>query len=744
MALAFLILGGLSIRLPHLADPPLEFHPTRQYRAALIARGYVADQLPDLSEAERRAISATGTQSPIEPPIFELAAALAYRVTGREALWMPRLMGVIAWLLGALGVWVVVRLSSGKLSPSPADPEPLRRAGSPAPGPRSPVPIAALSAVALYMFLPYTVPASQAFQPDAPMTALIAMALAASVWRWQTGTRRATVVSVVLTAAAIFVKPMAAFFILPVDFALALVGARDSGLITQNSELITHNSRLLPRVALAALRASLAVIPAAAWYIYVALVAPSVLDERFFPQLLARPAFWTDWFLMLDRVVTWPVLVLAVVGVIVAARPLRWALAASWAGYAAFGMLFTHHIHTHDYYSLPVVVLVAWSIGAGMGRLVETKAADTGGFLPVRTTVALGVVALAMLFAWRNPPYPHDPRSRLTAANYERIGRVVNHSTNALALDGNYALALNYHGRMAASNLPLSIDTAVASLAGRTVSPSVNHVLSGGADYFVATVQAELDGQPDLRALLNERYTRIDSDGSKDRWRYLVYDLKRLRFSVTPDQLSAFVRVGTPEGPAETVALWTPDEARWHVRVSEPGLLAVVPEEGTGPAELRLIPTRAAGEFDKMLEVSIVAEGQDAPAAILKARVRAIPPTANTPPFGHVDTPGDPVVLGGSAMVFQGWALDDLSLKRVWAAYDDSSGSLVALGDAVRGGLRADVAAAHPHASDIYRSAWAFTLDSTRLRAGVRPLTLRFLAEDSDGHRAELGRRSLR
>jgi hypothetical protein len=272
----------------------------------------------------------------------------------------------------------------------------------------------------------------------------------------------------------------------------------------------------------------------------------------------------------------------------------------------------------------------------------------------------------------------------------------------------------------------------------------LERVTSGGAEFFVATVQAELDGQPALRDLLNERYTLIDRDGSLARWRYLVYDLRRFRFSVTPDQLSAFVHVGTPEGPAETVALWTPDSAAWRVRVSEPGLLQVDPVEGRGPAQLRLTPLQPLTEFDRLLDVEIVGDGQDSPSAVFKVRVCAVPASQESRPFGFVDTPGEPVVLGAGPVVFQGWALDDLSLRRVFAAYTNASGDLVPIADAVRGGMRPDVAAAHANASDVYRSAWALTVKASDLPTTPRPLTLRVFAENSNGLRSELGHRTIR
>jgi hypothetical protein len=52
-ALILLCALGLAIRLYDLSDPPLDFHATRQFRAALIARGLYYGALDDAPEPHR-------------------------------------------------------------------------------------------------------------------------------------------------------------------------------------------------------------------------------------------------------------------------------------------------------------------------------------------------------------------------------------------------------------------------------------------------------------------------------------------------------------------------------------------------------------------------------------------------------------------------------------------------------------------------------------------------------------------
>jgi hypothetical protein len=88
---------GFLIRLPHLEDPPLRFHPTRQYRSAIIARGFYAPRMTHLSPQESAAIREAARRMPaIEPPVMEHVAAWAYRLLGREDLRLPRLISILA------------------------------------------------------------------------------------------------------------------------------------------------------------------------------------------------------------------------------------------------------------------------------------------------------------------------------------------------------------------------------------------------------------------------------------------------------------------------------------------------------------------------------------------------------------------------------------------------------------------------------------------------------------------------
>jgi dolichyl-phosphate-mannose-protein mannosyltransferase len=697
---ACIVAAGFVLRLPGLSDPPLDFHPTRQYFSAVMARGYALDLLGGLEPAARQADEkAARALAPIEPRVMEHLASWVYHLVGREDLAWARALAVIAWSLGGLAIfWLGIQLLTAP---------------------------AALTAVAVWTFLPFAIRASRSFQPDPLMTALVVFTLAAAV-RYN---RRPTVFGGILfgcgLAAALTVKAMAVFFLGPALVAIVLLG---------------HGSMRAKAVTTGI--AIVALAPAA-WY-YSRL--PLAVDYGPFFQLLAQPAFWRGLAAILDRVVSWPLLMAAVLGAILATGELRRLLLALFAGYIAFGIVFTHHIHTHDYYSLPLVPIVALGVGALVDAIARVVAAPRAR---VAMAAVIGVCCLAagVLAVADSRNSARVAALTAEASRYERIGRMVGHSPRVLALDGAYGLPLMYYGHMLTSNWPLSGDSwpvsgnmVIESLIGARRGPAAARLDSSGADFFVCTIQAELDGQPDLKALLEREHALLERDGAPERWAFVVYDLRRGVLSATPNHLSLFARIGAV-APDQMVSLFAPPSSHWTVHVPEGSPLTIQPAEGIGPANLRVTAAVSSSAVDRSEKVTVTSATEGS--AAFEVRIRAVAGPDN-PPFGFVDAPPDPVTLGRDPILFQGWALDDISMKRVWVEAVDRSGATAVLGDARREGSRPDLTAAYPNASDLQKAGWSYRLDATRVRKGAVPVLLRFVAEDGSGHRAIIGTRTLR
>jgi len=580
-----------------------------------------------------------------------------------------------------------------------------------------------VAAVAVAGFLPYTFRASQAFQPDALMTASIIATLALLVAYDETPRRRTLVWLILVASAALFVKPFAALYVAPPALALAWRRARWRGVLGV--------AAWLPLVG----------VPAALWYVHVLRVAPGALmDDRFFPGLLLRGWFWSGWSAMIARVLTWPVALLALAGIAAAPSRPRLVLGSVLAGYVVSGLLFTHHISTHDYYSLPFVPVAALGAGAAVDALAR---ALTGRARAAAAAVGLGAAALLAAAATQTV-FPLGPRPAVAAraAREARIGRDVAHSAKVLSLDDSYGYSLDYDGRLLAANLPLSIDLQVLDLAGRSHPDPVATLDSSGAEYFVATLQSELDAQPALEHALEANHPLLDRDGDAQRWNFLVFDLRRRKIDVSPAAISLFA---TPDARAFSLAQLrieaAPDVA-WRSQVSAPDVLRVEPESGRGAATLTLRPASQSRPVDRAATVTLSSDGM-VPASV-DVRVKTVAGGDTAAPFGFVDAPANPIPhLGAQPFVVQGWALDDFDLRRVWGEAIDRGGRQVALGDAARGGRRADVAAAYPDGIDNFRNAWLLVVRPDALRRLQFPVDLRIYAADGAGRQTIIGHRTI-
>ena len=132
------ILVGVIVRVHGVDDPILGFHPTRQYRSAIIARSCYYDHLDGVSPERLHVAHANRDMQPAgEPPLLEWAACAAYRLAGHESLSVPRTVSAVVWVLGAIPLALVA----------------LRGASAGA----------TLISIAIYLFAPYGILASRAF-----------------------------------------------------------------------------------------------------------------------------------------------------------------------------------------------------------------------------------------------------------------------------------------------------------------------------------------------------------------------------------------------------------------------------------------------------------------------------------------------------------------------------------------------------------------------------------------------------
>jgi 4-amino-4-deoxy-L-arabinose transferase-like glycosyltransferase len=373
-------------------------------------------------------------------------------------------------------------------------------------------PFGAALAVALYLFLPYGIIASQNFQPDALMTAATLWAILALV-RYADDRRGARfLAAAALVGAAGVIKPMSVFLTVPALAALEY--AREAPFKARVTRAI--------EMGFFGLLAPLIV------YGYSAIEGTLVQDQmrmRFEPQLIPTAFFWGGLGRMIARVETWPILILAVLGAVVARdRLARWLLAGLFAGYFAFAVAFTYHMPTHDYYHLPYIPVAALGVGVLLARiesLVPSSVSARARAIATAVLCAATIVA-GTAVAW---PRMHLENAAMFEQMYEEIGAVAQHDTRALFLDTEYGFALMYHGQISGDSWPNQDDLAAEAIDGRPAIDADARFVRDYADwapnYFIVTDLASLKAEPDLQAMLAKRAIPVRMTD-----RYQVYRFK--------------------------------------------------------------------------------------------------------------------------------------------------------------------------------------------------------------------------
>lgn len=476
---------GIGVRLFNLTNPPLDFHPTRQLLSALKARGMYYQSTPGLPDWQRKmAIQQWRLKAEVEPEVFERLVALTYRVTGVQ-LWVPRVYASFFWLIGGVFLFLLVRdLASVD---------------------------GAVAATAYFLFWPYGVIASRSFQPDILMIASIVI-FWWSIRRWSKNQTWPWAVFAALAGGmAIYVKFVAAFFV---------VGAALPTALSTLGRRMIRNPQIWTMAVLGSLPATI--------YVYYGVVERSFLGRqfggRFIPSLLLSPLNYIQWAALAGVAAGTLAVALGLLGLLLARdRAVRALLIGLWVAYLLFGLIFDYHIATHDYYHLPLIPIVALSLAPSAEAFIGWLAGLTSGKwlrLPV-----YGVLLYAVLgVTWESRAALKAVDYRPQVAMWAQIGDKMGHGPNVVALTQDYGSRLEYWGWQNAVIWPNSGDTDYHEVRGGSITfAELFDKLTLGNAYFLVTDFGEFSRQPELKARLTGFAVYAQGDD------YVIYDLQKPR-----------------------------------------------------------------------------------------------------------------------------------------------------------------------------------------------------------------------
>jgi hypothetical protein len=228
-------------------------------------------------------------------------------------------------------------------------------------------------------------------------------------------------------------------------------------------------------------------------------------------------------------------------------------LVGMWTGYFVYGLVFTYTIHTHDYWNLMLVPIVALSLGPGADKLFgllsrKDAVSHLIRYGSVAAVVSMAFVILICFQAWARKDGFSGLKHRLKAVvpvigisrwtgsfitsdygkqirTYRRIGDLVNHSTRTVFLSDYYGKPLRYHGEICGFPWPQTTDlqaSKLQKLPELTVEERLTMITKrNGCEYFIVTERMEFERQPALKALLTEAYP-LFAEGTD----FLIFDLR--------------------------------------------------------------------------------------------------------------------------------------------------------------------------------------------------------------------------
>jgi len=492
LAALILLLTGLAIRLYDLTDAPLDFHPVRQLRSAMIARGLYFENLEGVPDWQREmAVRQANGLEALEPQILETMVAFTYRIVGQEILWAARVYSVVFWLAGGIGLFLLARRLAG--------------AG-------------ALFTLAYFLFLPFGVQASRSFQPD-PLMVMLTIFAVLALDHWFSAKQpgwRLTLLTGVLGGLAVLVKIPAAFFLAGAFLGLTLAENRLPSVLRDGKAWVIVLLFMLP-----------AGVYYGNWMVFEGVGGGE--SWRFFVgSLLTSPRFYLDWLAFVERIVGYAALAGALIGLVLFDQRGRALLLGLFCSYAAYGLTFTYHIATHNYYSLPLVAIIALGLAAP-GKVLLENIGQRVRTAPALQALAAGIGLFALLLPLRTA------RGILAGIDYrpevgywQALGEVLEHRSDLMEISHDYGYRLEYYGWVDGAAWPTTEDLHLLEILGQNGGEASLEVVAQqleGRSLFVVTILSDLDRLPTLKSYLEQRPVFASGDD------YIIYDLRPIEDS---------------------------------------------------------------------------------------------------------------------------------------------------------------------------------------------------------------------
>jgi hypothetical protein len=239
-----------------------------------------------------------------------------------------------------------------------------------------------------------------------------------------------------------------------------------------------------------------------------------------FIGLLTQPSFYVRWLELLNTMFGSLTLVIAFAGVVILQPKARFLMVGLWLGYVLFGLSEPWQIHTHDYYSLILVPILAFSLASVASAYFSVLSRQPKFWQFAFVAVAIFALAIP---AWKVRLDLAEGDSRTNWAAWKRLGEALPSDGKMIALTDDYGTYVEYFGLRETSLWPTSQDLRLVAARGGNLEPDFEKnfaTQTSGMDYFLVTALYDLENQLELKEYLYNHYPYTEGDG------YLLFDLK--------------------------------------------------------------------------------------------------------------------------------------------------------------------------------------------------------------------------
>jgi len=354
-----------------------------------------------------------------------------------------------------------------------------------------------------------TIFASRSFQPEPLMTSAIIW----SYWGIEKWAKKATLKNAILagllTGFAIFVKLPAIFFVAPVILGAVFVGRKFKSIITS------------PQICVMGL---LSILPILIYHLYGLFIAGFLRQQtsyRFFPNLWFDPYTYLRWKINIEKVLNFELFLIGLFGTLLLKdKKTRVMFFGVFLGYFIYGLFFSYHIMSHNYYQIPLVPGVAIGL-ASVGHILIKSIKGKW-----RKVFSLVVLAGLLIFWMGSNLYTaketlESADFRQVPDTYESLGEKLR-DYSVISMTPDYGYRLVYWGWKSTKNWLSQGDFILRELAGQEIDQKAlfeNEIQT--ADLFLVTNFSEFNRQSMVKKILTENYPVFEENE-----KFIIFDLR--------------------------------------------------------------------------------------------------------------------------------------------------------------------------------------------------------------------------